>query len=354
MTIAINGMMIWCLLGLGQAEATSQPATGEAPADDGLPVVSTEKPLSSEIRVELRTSRTTLPVGSQVIVEFVVQNLTDELVTLAVPGAPKGKDRPLPGMGLPLEHVFSAPDFRGLEIAAEMRPQMGDRITRKPEYPVPSITIAPFGSVGLRFDVARFYPGLHQGGVYRLTWRPYGGAVQADPLVISVVQYKQVVLETEHGVLTMRLLYDKAPRHVANFLDLVEKRFYNGKVFHTVHANQFLLGGCPAGSGTGKRPDGLCIDPEFNDTPFDVGTVGMALVEEDVGSASSQFFICLSRQPAWDGRYTAFAVVEGPQSLEVLRKLGSVAVDDRHKPVQSLLIRNMTAVDVPYVARETR
>ncbi len=354
MTMAINWLVFWGLLGLAQPEAATQPADEDGRENQATPAISLDRPLSSLIRVELRTPRTILPVGSQVIVEFVVQNLTDEPVTLAVPGAPKGKDRPLPGMGLPLEHVFSAPDFRALEIAADQRPQMGDRITRKPEYPVPSITIAPFGSVGLRFDVARFYPGLHQAGVYRLIWRPYGGAVQTEPLVISVMQYKQAVLETEYGVLTMRLLYDQAPRHVANFLDLIDRRFYNGKVFHVVHANQFILGGCPNGTGTGKRPDGLCLDPEFNDTPFDVGTVGMALVEGDPRSGSSQFFICLARQPAWDGRYTAFAVVEGPQSLEVLRKLGSVAVDERHRPVQPLLIRSLTAVDVPYAAKEGR
>ena len=55
-------------------------------------------------------------------------------------------------MGLPFEHVFSGTNYRGLEIAADGNPAMGDRVTRKPELPVPPITIAPFGTVGLRFD----------------------------------------------------------------------------------------------------------------------------------------------------------------------------------------------------------
>ena len=129
-------------------------------------------------------------------------------------------------------------------------------------------------------------------------------------------------------------------------------RFYNGKTLHSVYANQFVLGGCSNGNGTGKRPDGLCLDPEFNDTPFDLGTVGMALIESDPKSASSQFFICLSRQTTWDGRYTAFARVEGPASLETLRKLGEVAVDDQHRPVQPLVIKGLTAVDMPFAMRE--
>ncbi len=344
MTSAMSWILTISVCFLSQSPA-GEPEPPTAPAD---------KPLSQSVRAELRAAKTTIPVGGKVVVEFVVQNVTDEPVTLTVPGALAGKERPDLGMGLPLEHVFSAVDFRGLEVASEQNPRMGDRVVRKPEFPVPQITLAPFATVGLRFDVARFYPGLHQGGVYRLAWRPYGGAVEARPLIIQVVQYKQVVMETELGTLTMRLLYDKAPHHVANFLDLIDKRFYNGKAFHMAYANQFLLGGCPEGTGTGKRPDGVCLPPEFNDTPFDLGTVAMALIEADPGSASCQFFICLSRQPAWDGRYTAFAKVEGPQSLETLRRLGSVAVDEEHTPTKPLVIKTMTAVDAPYAVRGPR
>ena len=342
-TNAIHRLMLLNACFLGQP--ASQPAETE-----GLP----DKPLPNSIRVELRTARTIVPVGGPVMLEFVVQNITDAPVTLAVPGATKGKERPDLGMGFPLEHVFSAPEFRGLEIAAEQNPKLGDRVTRKPEYPVPPSTLAPFSSVGLRFDVARFYPGLHQAGVYRLQWRPYGGAVEADTLILNVVQYKRVILETELGTISMRLLYDKAPKTVANFLDLVDKRFYNGKTFHTAYANQFLLGGCPNGSGAGKRPDGTCIEPEFNETPFDAGTVAMALIQSDPSSASCQFFICLSRQPGWDSRYTAFAKVDGPESLEVLHKLGGVAVDDQHRPAQPLVIKSMTAVDVPFSSLDSK
>lgn len=341
----INAACYLVLLTSVLGQPASQPAEPEAPAD---------RPLPDSIRVELRPAKTIVPVGGQVLLEFSVQNVTDSPVVLTVPGAPKGKERPDLGMGLPLEHVFSAPDFRGLEVASEQNPKMGDRVTRKPDYPVPAVTLAPFATVGLRFDVARFYPGLHQAGIYRLQWRPYGGAVESPPLIVTVVQYKRVVLETEHGTIAMRLLYDQAPKTVANFLDLVDKRFYNGKTFHTVYANQFLLGGCPNGTGTGKRPDGRCIEPEFNDTPFDIGTVGMALVQSDPNSGSCQFFISLSPQPSWDGRYTAFAKVEGPASLEALRKLGDVAVDDQHRPTQPLVIKSMTAVDVPFSSSDSK
>lgn len=314
--------------------------------------ITAERPLSTLIRAELRPEKTVYPVGGRVMVEFAICNLTDEPVKLTVPGALAGRERMDLGMGLPLEHVFSAPQFRALEISSDEMPSMGERVTRKPQYPVPEVTLAPFGVVGLRFDVARFYPGLHQAGVYQLRWRPYGGMVEAPPVVISVVPYKQVVMETDLGALTINLLYEKAPMHVGNFLELVERRFYNGKVFHLVLPNQFILGGSPDGYGEGKRPDGMTLPPEFNDTPFEFGTVGMALIPGDPQSGSCQFFICLSRQPGWDGRYTAFGQITGPQSLSTLRRLGEVEIDDNRRPKTPLVIKSMIAVDMPFMARD--
>lgn len=323
-------------------------------APEPLSPLAGDKPLSSIVRAELRPEKYVIPVGGKVNVEFAVINTTDEPVKLSVPGALVGRERTDIGMGLLLEHVFSGPDFRGLEVSSDVAPRMGDRITRKPEFPVPPITVAPFGVAGLRFDVARFYPGLHQAGLYELRWRPYGGAIEAPPVVISVVAYKQVLMETDLGTVAFQLLYDKAPHHVANFLELVERRFYNGKVFHLVVPNQFILGGSPDGYGEGKRPDGATLAPEFNDTPFEIGTVGMALIPGDEGSGSCQFFICLSRQPGWDGRYTAFGQIAGPQSLTILRKMGEVEVDENRRPAKPLLIKNMTAVDAPFMAGTSR
>ena len=311
-----------------------------------------EASMLSSVRAELRAPKTVIPVGSPVIVEFSLQNVSDEPVKLTVPGALVGKERNDIGMGLPLEHVYSAPGFHGLDVVADTNPNIGDRSSRKPEYPVPPVTLAPFATIGLRFDVSRFYPAMHQAGSYQLTWRPYGGALTSNTLNIQVVQYKQVTIDTDLGPMTVQLFYDKAPRHVANFLELVDKRFYNGKTFHLIFPNQFILGGCPNGDGTGKRADGLTLAPEFNDTPFEVGTVGMALIEGDPNSASAQFFICLSRQPAWDGRYTAFGQVIGPQSISTLRKIGQVELDEDRHPRKPVLIRSMTSVDTVFSARE--
>lgn len=325
----------------------------QVPPESPPEVLATELPLANMVRAELRLEKASVPVGSRVVVEFVIQNLTGEPVSLAVPGAPKGKEQPdYDGMGLPLEHVFSGVNFRGLEIVAEENPRMGDRMTRKPEKPVPSLTVAPYGTIGLRFDVARFYPGLHQAGLYELTWKPYGGALTAKPLMLEVVSYKQAVIETDYGTMTMQFLYDKAPRHVANFIELVEQRYYNGKSFATVYPGQFVLGGSPADDLSARRPDGQCLQPEFNDVAFEAGVVGMALIEGDEHSGSCQFFICLADQPGWKGQYTAFGKIQGPQSLAALRKLGAVAVDENHQPLKALKIKRITITPAVFVPRE--
>ncbi len=337
-------VMSW--LAIVSASVWAQPAP--AGSDEARSV---QPPLSNRVRVLLRADRTTVPVGSPVTVEFVAQNKTDQSVKLSVPGALPSKVPFEFGMGLPLTHIFSGAHFRGLEVASEQNPHMGHRVTRKPQYPVPSITLAPYASVGLRFDVARFYPGLHQSGTYTLQWKPYGGALETKPLKIEVVSYKQAVIETEYGNMNLRLLYDKAPKHVSNFQELAKQRFYNGTTFHTLYPNQFVLGGDPAGDGTGKRPDGVRLEPEFNDTPFELGTVGMAIIESDIHSASCQFFICLSRQAGWDGRYTAFGKIQGPESLATLRKIGQAAVDDDRHPQQPLKIKSISIVDAPFIGR---
>lgn len=344
--------LYWMLLILSVTTAQTPPPGVDEPAAPPVEEQVVEEPISNAIRISLRADRTIVPVGSPVYVEFCIQNKTGSPVTLAVPGALKGKETSEHGMGLPLEHVFSGVNFRGLEIVAENNPDMGSRVTRKPQYPVPAITIAAYGTIGLRFDVARFYPGLHQSGKYELRWRPYAGAIETPPLVLEVVAYKQALIETNYGSMVMTLLYDKAPKHVENFIDLAQSRFYNNKTFHLVYQNQFILGGCPNGDGTGKRPDGRTLAPEFNDTPFELGTVGMALIQGDANSGSSQFFICLGRQSKWDGNYTAFGRIQGPESLETLRRLGEAPTDDARHPKEPLKIKSIVISDVPFIPRE--
>lgn len=304
--------------------------------------------IPNAVDAELRLDRNTLPVGNAVMGEFILRNKTLTPVTLQIPGAEVSHDE-FAAMGLPIEHIFSGDRYRALRVAAEGNATLGDRKIEKPEYPVPLLTIAPMASVGLRIDLARLYPVLHQPGKYELSWSPYFGAISAPPVTLDVITYKTVAIETTHGRLMLRLLYDEAPNTVDNFLDLIRARFYDGKTFHRVERDFAIAGGCPVGNGTGRRPDGRTIPPEFNKTPFTLGTVGMSLAPNDPNSASCQFFITLGRAENLDGKYTAFAQVEGPESLDTLRRIAGVELDARKRPVQPVKIKTATILDASAV-----
>lgn len=123
-------------------------------------------------------------------------------------------------------------------------------------------------------------------------------------------------LDTSAGTMTLEFFPDKAPGHVKNFVDLAEKGFYDGTIFHRTIPNFMIQGGCPNGNGMGGP--GYNIDAEFNDTPHVRGVLSMARAQ-DPNSAGSQFFICHGEASFLDGQYTAFGrLVEGEDTLDAI------------------------------------
>ena len=51
------------------------------------------------------------------------------------------------------------------------------------------------------------------------------------------------VLQTDMGDITLKFYYDKAPKHVENFVDLASKGFYDGTLFHRVIPGFMIQGG---------------------------------------------------------------------------------------------------------------
>jgi cyclophilin family peptidyl-prolyl cis-trans isomerase/HEAT repeat protein len=113
------------------------------------------------------------------------------------------------------------------------------------------------------------------------------------------------LLKTSRGIITIELLYDKAPQTVNNFISLAEDGFYDNRVFHRVVPNFVIQDGCPRGDGWGGP--GYAIRCENNRLSYTTGMVGMALSGKDTGG--SQYFITLSPQPHLDARYTIFGRV---------------------------------------------
>ncbi len=138
----------------------------------------------------------------------------------------------------------------------------------------------------------------------------------------------RAVIETSMGNITLEFFPDRAPGHVRNFLRLAQAGVYDGTAFHRVARGFVIQGGhLPTRrEPLEERQQALVrnLQPEFNDTPHEKGTLSMARLD-DPASASTSFFIVTARTPALDGTYTVFGrVVEG---IEVVEKIEQVPVN---------------------------
>ncbi len=128
-----------------------------------------------------------------------------------------------------------------------------------------------------------------------------------------------IELELKSGTVTIQMRPDLAPKHVAQIVELTNKGFYDGIVFHRVIAGFMAQTGDPTGTGMGgsELPD---IAAEFTDTPFVRGTVGMAR-SQDPDSANSQFFIVYDDAGFLDGQYTVVGeVISGMEYVDAITK----------------------------------
>ena len=74
-----------------------------------------------------------------------------------------------------------------------------------------------------------------------------------------------VTIEMENGgIMKLELYPDVAPISVQNFVDLIEKGFYDGLIFHRVISGFMIQGGDPTGTGMGGP--GHHIKGEFRAT----------------------------------------------------------------------------------------
>ncbi len=127
-------------------------------------------------------------------------------------------------------------------------------------------------------------------------------------LAADSIARPRVLIEIEQrGAVEVQLQGPEAPLTVANFVRLVERRFFDGHRWHRVVPNFVIQDGDPRGDGFGG-PGGAIRD-EINLLRYEAPMLGMALSGPDTGS--SQWFINLSPQPHLDGTYTVFGKVVG-------------------------------------------
>lgn len=121
-----------------------------------------------------------------------------------------------------------------------------------------------------------------------------------------------------YGTIEVELDGDTAPITVANFVKLVNEKFYDGLTFHRIISGFMIQGGDPLGNGTGGSDE--TIKGEFssngveNNISHKRGVISMAR-SSDPDSASSQFFIMHQDSTYLDGEYAAFGKVTKGMSV---------------------------------------
>lgn len=99
-----------------------------------------------------------------------------------------------------------------------------------------------------------------------------------------------VILNTNHGPITIELDDEHAPKTVENFLSYANEGFYNNTVFHRV-INGFMIQGGGFEPGMKQKPTKAQIKNEANNgLKNTTGTIAMARTN-DPHSATAQFFI---------------------------------------------------------------
>lgn len=140
------------------------------------------------------------------------------------------------------------------------------------------------------------------------------------------------VIETSKGVIKAELRPEDAPKTVQNFMNLADKKFYDGLKFHRVEPNFVIQGGDPKGDGTGGSGANIpleikCADGTMNEgravtcsvaLPHKDGALAMARAG-DPNSASSQFYITNGEQSFLNGNYAVFGYVT--EGMDVVRKI---------------------------------
>ena len=126
---------------------------------------------------------------------------------------------------------------------------------------------------------------------------------------------RKIKFTTNKGVFVAEMFEDKAPLTTKNFIELVEKGFYDGIIFHRVIDGFMIQGGDPT---------------------------GLSMANAGPNTGGSQFFITLAPTPWLNGHHAIFGkVVEG---MDVVRLIGVVPTDFRDRPREAVTMEKVEVV----------
>ena len=159
-------------------------------------------------------------------------------------------------------------------------------------------------------------------------------------------------LKTSMGDIVIQLFDDKAPKTVANFVDLatgakewtdpktrekVKRPLYNGTIFHRVIPGFMIQGGDPLGNGTGGP--GYRFEDEFQPDLKHSKPGILSMANAGPNTNGSQFFITQKPTPWLDGKHTVFGEVIKGQN--VVDAIANVPRDLRDRPIKDVVLQEI-------------
>lgn len=142
----------------------------------------------------------------------------------------------------------------------------------------------------------------------------------------------RVKFATSAGDVVVELFENEAPNTVANFIALVDRKFYDGTPFHRVIGGFMAQGGDPTGTGRGGPGHAIaCECGAPGARKHFLGSLSMAHAGRNTGG--SQFFLTFRPTEHLDGKHTVFGrVISG---FDVLPRLIRTQ-DDQGRPLPGL------------------
>jgi peptidyl-prolyl cis-trans isomerase A (cyclophilin A) len=156
-------------------------------------------------------------------------------------------------------------------------------------------------------------------------------------------------MKTSMGDVVILLFEEKAPKTVANFVDLatgakewtdpktkqkVKRPLYNGTIFHRVIPDFMIQGGDPLGNGTGGP--GFRFADEFHPDLKHSKPGILSMANAGPNTNGSQFFITHKATPWLDGKHSVFGEVVKGQ--DVVNAMANAPRDSRDKPTKDVVL----------------
>lgn len=138
-----------------------------------------------------------------------------------------------------------------------------------------------------------------------------GGIVTTE----ATAEDLKVEMETSKGKILLQLTPNETPITVANFVNLIQRGYYDGLSFHRVIDNFMIQGGDPLGQGTGGP--GYKFEDEIVASLKHSGPGVLSMANAGPGTNGSQFFITHVATPWLDGKHTVFGkVITGQEVVD--------------------------------------